>query len=69
LRWNSFSVQRRFVLLARQLLDAQLVGRFVILRVLRQAALQLGGFRQAGSLAQEGQLGLGTGQRPCARRS
>ena len=55
--------QRRVVLLARQLLDRQLIGRFVILRVLRQTAFQLGSVRQVRSLAQEGDLRLGPGQR------
>ncbi|MNT74001.1 hypothetical protein D3C72_2127690 [compost metagenome] len=32
------------------------------MRVLRQTAFKVSHFRQAGSLAQEGQLGLGTGQ-------
>ncbi len=62
--------QRRVVLLARQLLDGQLIRRFVVLRVLRQAAFQVGGIRQVGGLAQEGDLRLGAGERrPCARRS
>ena len=44
------------------MLDRQLIGRFVILRVLRQAAFQLGSVRQIRRLAQEGDLRLGPGQ-------
>ena len=57
------AVQRRFVLLARQLLHGQLIHRFVILGILRQAAFQRGRVRQVDGLAQESQLRLGAGQR------
>ncbi|MND97025.1 hypothetical protein D3C80_893330 [compost metagenome] len=39
------AVQSWLVLLACQLLNAQLIGRLIILRVLRQAAFQVGHFR------------------------
>src|SRR5690606_31328904 len=39
-------VQRGFVLLARQLLDGELVGRLVVLAILCQATLEVGDFRQ-----------------------
>ncbi|MNJ61214.1 hypothetical protein D3C77_569930 [compost metagenome] len=57
------AIQSGFVLLARQLLDAQLIGRLVVFTVLRQARFEVGDFGQVCSLAQEGQLRLGTGQR------
>ena len=41
------------VLLTRQLLNAQLVSGFIIQRILRQAALEVGNFWQAGGLAQD----------------
>ena len=57
------TLQCRFVLLARQLLYRQLIGCFVILRVLRQARFQVSDLRQVGRLTQERQLRLGPGQR------
>src|SRR5690606_6559264 len=56
-------IQRGFVLLARQLLDGELIGRLVVLAILRQATLEVGDFRQVVGLAQEGQLRACGGQR------
>ena len=44
------------------MLDRQLIGRFIILRVLGQTAFQLGRVRQVGGLAQKGDLRFGAGE-------
>ena len=55
-------IQSTFVLLARQLLNRQLIRGFIILRILRNAGFQIGHIRQICRLAQERQLRLCTRQ-------
>ena len=55
-------IQRGVVLLAGQLLDRQLIHRFIVLRVFRQARFQVCGIRQILGLAKELDLRLGAGQ-------
>ena len=56
------AVQGRFVLLAGEMVDCQLVRGLVVQRVLCQARLEVGSIGQAGGFGEEGQLRAGTGQ-------